>query len=108
MDKKELLLEAFNNEFFQNDLKTNRYKIEDIINEFLLHIKHKYVINSFIVLALKEHNKYMSMNEFIDFVSILFDKLDISYENWQSGGKYSKFSSESGYAIIANELFMNC
>lgn len=42
MDKKELLLEAFKNEFFQNDLKTNRYKIEDIINEFLLHIKHKY------------------------------------------------------------------
>lgn len=65
-------------------------------------------INSFIVLALKKHNKYMSMSEFIDFVSILFDRLDIPYENWQSGGKYSKFSSESGYAIIANELFMNC
>lgn len=61
-------------------------------------------INRFIVLNLKKENTDMSLEKFIDFVSKWIRSIRCSSAAWLPGESFSKYSSESGFSIIAQEL----
>ena len=62
-------------------------------------------INKFINLKLKKTNKKMKLEEFKINFSNWINNVPIDYKMWEPGGKYSLFSSESGYSLIAREMF---
>lgn len=62
-------------------------------------------INKFINLKLKSINKKMTLSEFKESFSQWINNCSVDSKMWEPGGNYSQFSSESGYNLIAKELF---
>lgn len=63
-------------------------------------------INKYIILQLKTIAMHrLSPDEFYDLLRRWIMKLDISEDLWLKGGEFSKYSSESGFNIIASKLF---
>lgn len=63
-------------------------------------------LNKYIVLQLKKHDSVFDDVESFNKISQLWIKgIKISEDYWYSGNQFSKFSSESGFNIVANMLF---
>lgn len=61
-------------------------------------------INRFLVQCLKAKNKKMTVNESIDQIATWIQSIQHSGRVWLPGGTFSKYSSEAGFSIIAQEL----
>lgn len=61
-------------------------------------------INRFLIQNLKKKNVDMSIDGFIDQVAIWIRSIQYSSQGWLPGEAFSKYSSEAGFSIIAQEL----
>ena len=61
-------------------------------------------INRFIVLILKRENINMSIDEFVNCVVVWIRAINCTSIDWLPGESFSKYSSESGFSIIAQDL----
>ena len=61
-------------------------------------------INRFIVLNLKRKNIDMSIDEFLNEVAVWIRAINHTSVDWLPGESFSKYSSESGFSIVAQEL----
>lgn len=61
-------------------------------------------INRFLIQCLKKQNTDMSIDLFIDQVAIWIRSVHYSSRVWLPGEAFSKYSSEAGFSIIAQEL----
>lgn len=61
-------------------------------------------INRFLVNNLKKQDEDMSIDMFIDQIAIWIHSIQCSSNVWLPGGAFSKYSSEAGFSIIAQEL----
>lgn len=62
-------------------------------------------INRYLYVKLKASNGINSIESYKDFIHnvILFD-MNGCYDNWVKGGKYSAYSSETGYKVILKDM----
>lgn len=61
-------------------------------------------INRFLSQKLKDENRKMSIDEFTECVAMWIREIQVSSRAWLPGGIFSRYSSEAGYSIIAQEL----
>ena len=61
-------------------------------------------INRFIVLNLKRESTNMSIDEFVNEVAVWIRAINRTSVDWLPGESFSKYSSESGFSIIAQDL----
>lgn len=61
-------------------------------------------INRYLVQNLKAEGGRMSMNEFLEHTATWIKNIRLRSTVWLPGGRFSKYSSASGYSIIAQEL----
>ncbi len=65
-------------------------------------------INKFIGLILLDKKEPLSIESYQIALDKIFGNLDIPADNWIRGIKYSLYSSEAGYSLVAKELQKNC
>lgn len=53
------------------------------------------------------NNSFSDFNDLLNKIPHFINSLVLKEKDWYQGGLYSKFSSESGYSIIAKELLAN-
>lgn len=61
-------------------------------------------INKFLIQNLKCESGNMTADEFIDRAAVWIRSIQISSKDWFPGERFSKYSSATGYSIIAQEL----
>lgn len=64
-------------------------------------------LNKFIIRAILNGNKVKSEKEYLENLEYIFSILNVDSINWLKGEKYSSYSSEAGYSIIAEDLCNN-
>lgn len=65
-------------------------------------------LNKFIGLVLLDKKEPLSIEEYKGKIDKIFSSLDIPADNWIRGIRYSLYSSEAGYSLVAKELQKNC
>ena len=65
-------------------------------------------MNKFIGLVLLDKKEPLSIEEYKGKIDKIFSSLDIPADNWIRGIRYSLYSSEAGYSLVAKELQKNC
>lgn len=61
-------------------------------------------INKFLIQNLKLEQKNLTKDEFIERTGLWIRSIQIPSTDWLPGGRFSKYSSATGYSIIAQEL----
>lgn len=61
-------------------------------------------INKYLVQRLKASSGHMSSKELVDYTGVWIQDIRFTSTVWLPGGSFSKYSSASGYSIIAQEL----
>lgn len=61
-------------------------------------------VNKYLVQNLKAEGSHMCINEFLDHIALWIQNIRLPSLVWLPGGQFSKYSSASGYSIIAQEL----
>ena len=64
-------------------------------------------INRFLVQCIKEKNRNMTVDELIAQIAIWIQSIQYQGWVWLPGERFSKYSSEAGFSIIAQELMDN-
>lgn len=63
-------------------------------------------INRFLIIKTREMN-VKTLQQYKEYIRDIINQIDIPAERWKKGGLYSKFTSESGYRTIVEDLLGN-
>lgn len=61
-------------------------------------------MNRYLIQNLKAESKHMCITDFLDHTAMWIQNIRFDSAVWLPGGRFSKYSSASGYSIIAQEL----
>ena len=56
------------------------------------------------IVQLIRDDDYVTTENLYEKIELWIDRLDVDYKKWQKGGEYSKYTSGSGYKLVADEL----
>lgn len=85
-------------------IKWPELKKGDSCNREILQGAIGYTAISRMIVQLIRDDDYVTTENLYEKIELWIDRLDVDYKKWQKGGEYSKYTSGSGYKLVADEL----